>query len=161
LGQCRVGRRTLFFVGHFTVVCQIGSGLLHLRTLSGFVYLAGIIDVGTRKWVGYAVATHMRTSLCLEALEMALTHEGCGPTLVHSDRGSQYASGDYKALLNTHNISLSISAKGECWDNAITESLWGTFKTEVGDTFTNLNDVERCLFDYWLFYNRERRHSTD
>jgi len=134
--------------------------ITYLRTLSGFVYLAAIIDLGTRKWVGYAVASHMRTSLCLEALEMALRHEGRAPRLKHTDRGSQYASEDYRRRLKDKGIVLSMSAKGDCWDNAVSESFFGTLKTELGDTFVDLSDAERELFDYWIFYNRHRRHST-
>lgn len=136
------------------------TDITYIRTMVGFVYLAGIIDLGTRTWVGFAVASHMRTSLCLEALEMALIHQGISPELFHADQGSQYASEEHNAALRAHGITLSMSGKGQCWDNAVTESLWGTLKTELGDTFVDLEDVKKNIFDYWLFYNRERRHST-
>lgn len=134
--------------------------ITYLWTPHEVLYLAVILDVGTRKWIGYAVANHMRTSLCLEALDMALQHEGTAPVLKHNDRGSQYASDAYRARLQQRGITVSMSGKGDCWDNAITESFFGRFKTELGDTFENQREANKDIFDYWLFYNKQRLHST-
>lgn len=136
------------------------SDLTYLHTPLGTCYLASIIDIGTRKWVGYAVDTHMRTDLCTRALHMALVEEGAAPALHHSDRGSQYASDAYQATLDAHNITVSMSGKGNCYDNAVKESFFGTFKTEVGDTFLDVEDIEQQVFDFFNFYNRNRLHST-
>ena len=134
--------------------------ITYLHTPLGMIYLAVVLDIGTRKWVGYSVANHMRTSLCLDALEMALCHEGTAPAVHHSDRGSQYASEAYRARLKQQGITLSMSEKGNCWDNAISESFFGRLKTELGNTFSSLQDAQRELFDYWLFYNKIRLHSS-
>ncbi len=134
--------------------------ITYLRTLQGWVYMAAIIDLRTRKWVGFAIASHMQASLVTDALNMALEQEQNLPTLMHSDRGSQYASDAHRALLKQRGIAMSMSRKGNCWDNAVSESFFGTFKTEVGDSFVDDNDVRSCAFDYFNFYNRQRRHST-
>jgi transposase InsO family protein len=134
--------------------------ITYLWTPKEVIYLAVIIDLGSRKVVGYAVDNHMRTSLCLEALEMALTHEATAPELAHTDRGSQYASEAYRARLQQRGITLSMSAKGDCWDNAVSESFFGTLKNELADHFLTLQDAKRELFDYWLFYNKNRLHSA-
>lgn len=136
------------------------ADITYLWTLSGWMYLAVVLDVRTRKWVGYAVANHMRTELVDEALRMALFHQVHEPDMMHSDRGAQYASEQHRELLKDHGITLSMSRKGDCWDNAMVESFNGTFKTEVGDTFVDEHDVRASVFDYHCFYNRERPHST-
>jgi len=134
--------------------------ITYLHSPGGFLYLATVLDVRSRRLLGYALATHMETSLVLEALRMALCHEGSAPELWHSDRGSQYASGDYKRELDHRGITLSMSAKGDCFDNAVAESFFATFKREVADTFANLRDAQREVFDFYLFYNRVRMHSS-
>lgn len=134
--------------------------ITYLRTAEGWAYLAVVLDVGSRRWLGYCVANHMRAELCLNALHMALQEQGRPPQLCHSDRGSQYASQTYKDKLDKHNITLSMSRKANCWDNAITESFFSTFKREVGDSFLNVHDANRESFDYYLFYNQKRLHST-
>lgn len=126
----------------------------------GFVYLATIIDVGTRRWLGYAVADHMRAELCTEALSMALLHEGQSPSIIHHDRGSQYASTVYREMVEGCGAKLSMSRKGDCWDNAIGESVFSRFKEEVGDTFVDLADAKENVFAYYNFYDNERLHSS-
>ncbi len=139
--------------------CWVGD-ITYLRVGTQWRYLATILDVGTRRWMGYAVADHMRTSLVTEALSMAITHEGKRPKLLHSDRGSQYARGDHRRYLQENNIDLSMSRKGNCWDNAVAESFFATFKNEVADTFASDLDVRHSLFSFFLFYNKKRRHSA-
>lgn len=146
---------------------ETGSGervwcadITYLRTLSGWLYMATVLDVRTRKWVGYAVASHMRTELVDAALRMALVQELEAPSMMHSDRGSQYASDSHRRLLKQNNIKLSMSRKGNCWDNAVAESFFGTFKAEAGDTFVDEADANAVVFDYQCFYNRKRRHSA-
>lgn len=136
------------------------ADITYLRTLQGWLYLAVVLDVRTRKWVGFAVADHMRTELVDAALQMALLQEYEAPSLMHSDRGSQYASDGHRRLLRQYNIKLSMSRKGNCWDNAVAESFIGTFKTEAGDTFVDDADAQAVVFDYQCFYNRKRRHSA-
>ena len=134
--------------------------ITYLRVGNSFMYLAAVIDLGTRKWVGYALQSHMRSSLICDALDMALMHEQAAPEWVHSDRGSQYASGDHRAQLSKRGIALSMSRRGNRWDNAVAESFFGSFKGEAGDTFFDNHDVQETTFDYFNFYNNERIHSA-
>ena len=136
------------------------ADITYLWTPCGWMYLAVVLDVRTRKWVGYAVADHMRAELVDDALRMALVQECYAPHMMHSDRGVQYASEQHRLLLKDNSITLSMSRKGDCWDNAMVESFNGTFKTEVGDTFVDEQDVRRSVFDYYCFYNQERPHSA-
>lgn len=136
------------------------ADITYLGTPHGWLYLAVVLDLRTRKWVGYAVAKHMESKLVTAALTMALYQEHDTPKLMHSDRGSQYASAEHRALLRQQGIALSMSRKGNCWDNAVTESFFGTLKTEAGDTFLDEDDARAVLFDYQSFYNRERKHSA-
>jgi len=136
------------------------ADITYLRTLYGWMYLAVVLDLRTRKWVGFAVASHMRAELVDVALGMALLQEGEVPQMMHSDRGVQYASEQHRDLLDEYDITLSMSRKGNCWDNAVVESFNGTFKNEVGDTFVDEDDVRSSVFDYHCFYNRERPHSS-
>lgn len=100
-------------------------------TLEGWLYLAAVLDLHDRQLVGWAMAGHMRTSLVLDALEMAV---GCRQSekglIHHSDRGSQYASRDYRATLDRHGFQASMSRKGNCWDNAVMERFFGSLKSE-------------------------------
>ena len=91
-----------------------------------------MLDLFSRKVVGWAMADHMRTELASEALQMAIIHRRPVRGLLHhSDRGVQYASDDYQKLLREHQMDVSMSGRGECWDNACMESFWGTLKTEL------------------------------
>jgi transposase InsO family protein len=136
------------------------SDITYLSTWSGFVYLAVILDIKTRSWLGYAVDTHLRSSLVEDALQMATEQTSLLPELFHADRGSQYASESFRAELTRLNATLSMSRKGNCWDNAVAESFFGTFKHEVADSFVHLEDAKREVFNYFCFYNQERRHSS-
>ncbi len=138
--------------------------ITYLWTSEGWMYLAVILDLFSRKVVGWALADHMRTDLVLEALLKALRDRLPGDDLMHhSDRGSQYASDDYRATLDAHGIECSMSRKGDCWDNAVVESFFGTLKTELDaeDHWERRAEARYDVFEYIeVFYNRRRRHST-
>jgi transposase InsO family protein len=140
------------------------ADITSIWTASGWVYLAAIIDLATRMIVGWSMARHMRTELVESALRNALTSRVPASTLVHhSDRGSQYASASYRALLALHGIECSMSRKGDCWDNAVMESFFGTYKQELAhhESWNGLLDSRAATHDYIeVFYNRQRLHST-
>ena len=128
------------------------------------MYLAIVMDLFSRRIVGWAMATHMRTELVLDALDMALGLRVPAPGLLHhSDRGSQYASHDYRDVLRENNIVCSMSRKGNCWDNAVVESFFGTLKKELiyRRPWATLRAVREAIVEYIeIFYNRRRKHST-
>lgn len=140
------------------------SDITYVRTIEGFLYLAVIIDLFSRKVVGYAVANHMRTELCLEALEKALGRRSPENGLIHhSDRGSQYASKAYQETLRAHGCIASMSRAGCCYDNAVVESFNDKIKQELLDRgpLKNAKDTREAIVDYIeMFYNPERLHST-
>ena len=140
------------------------ADITYLWTLSGWVYLAAIIDLATRKIVGWSMARHMRTELVEAALLNALACRAPAARLVHhSDRGSQYASASYRALLEQHGIECSMSRPGDCYDNAVIESFFGTFKQEWAhhQRWDGLADARASTFDYIeVFYNGQRLHSS-
>jgi putative transposase len=140
------------------------TDITYLRTAQGWCYLAAIIDCYSRMVVGWALATHMRTELCLDALNDALHRRHPGPGLVHhSDRGSQYTSRDYRKALDANHMVASMSRRGNCWDNAVAESLWATIKRELTDgvNWSSKEELEAALFEYLeVYYNRTRLHST-
>src|SRR5205807_33173 len=108
------------------------TDITYIPTDEGFLYLAGVMDMCSRKIVGWSMGDHVRTELCLDALKMALQSRQPGDDLIHhSDRGVQYASSDYQLLLQSHGIRVSMSRVGDCYDNAAMESFWGTLKTEL------------------------------
>jgi putative transposase len=127
------------------------------------MYLAVVIDLFSRRVVGWSMATHMRTELVLGALEMALGRRFPGPGLLHhSDRGSQYASHDYRKALEDHHIICSMSRKGNCWDNSVVESFFGKLKTELiyRRPWPSIKMARVAIADsIEVFYNRKRRHS--
>ncbi len=140
------------------------SDITYVRTWQGWFYLAVIIDLFSRRVVGWAMAEHMRTELVLDALRMACRERQPLPGLVHhSDRGSQYASHAYQKALKEHGIVCSMSRKGNCWDNAPAESFFGSYKQELISqcAWPTGNRVIAATDDYInLFYNSKRRHST-
>jgi putative transposase len=138
------------------------ADITYLETSEGWVYLAAVLDLFSRRIVGWALADHMKADLVCEALTMALLQERPGSDLIHhSDRGSQYTSGGFQKLLAMHGITASMSRKGNCWDNAVMESFWGTLKRELGDYWQDKASVRPDLFDYIeVFYNRQRLHSA-
>lgn len=140
------------------------ADITYIPTQSGWVYLAAIIDLATRLIVGWSMARHMRTELVECALENALACRAPAAKLVHhSDRGSQYASHSYRLLLAKHDIECSMSRAGNCWDNAVIESFFGSFKQEWADhhRWSGLADSRAATHDYIeVFYNRQRLHSA-
>jgi transposase InsO family protein len=135
-----------------------------LATGEGWLYLAVILDLFTRKVVGWAMRDHMRAELTIAALTMAIQRRRPGPGLIHhSDRGSQYAAGDYRDALQAVAIIQSMSRKGNCWDNAPMESFFGTLKTELVHRreYPDRDAARRDLFAYIEgYYNRQRIHSA-
>jgi putative transposase len=141
------------------------SDLTYIWTGEGWLYLAVIIDLFSRRVVGWSMAEHMQTELVLTALQAALgqrSPSGAG-LIFHSDRGSQYASLNFRAALLSSGLTSSMSRRANCWDNAVAESFFGTLKTELIhlEEFTN-RATARTMIAEWIevFYNRQRLHST-
>ena len=138
--------------------------ITYIPTDEGWLYLAGVIDVGSRRIVGWSMADHLRTELVADAMEMALARRQPAKGLLHhSDRGVQYASDAYQRLLQGHRIAVSMSGKGDCWDNAVMESFWATLKTELvhNEHYVSREQARRSIFEYIeVFYNRKRLHSS-
>ena len=140
------------------------ADITYVATDEGWLYLAAILDVYSRKIVGWAMDRTMSRRLCMNALEMAVMTRQPGQGLIHhSDRGSQYASADYQAMLEKHGMVCSMSRKGDCWDNAPMESFFGTLKSESLHRykFRTRDEARREIFEYIeIFYNRTRSHSA-
>lgn len=140
------------------------ADITYIPTAEGWLYLAAVIDLCSRKVVGWAADDHLRAELPCRALQMALEHRRPnGPLLHHSDRGVQYACEEYQALLARHGLECSMSRTGNCYDNAVAESFFGTLKTELihHDTYATRDQAKLALFEYLeVFYNRKRRHSA-
>jgi transposase InsO family protein len=140
------------------------ADITHIRTEDGWLYLAAVEDLFSRKIVGWSMSDRIDSRLVVDALEMALQRELPGEGLIaHSDRGVQYASEHYRNLLRKHDITCSMSRKGNCWDNAPMESFFATLKKELvhHERYQTRDDARRSLFDYIeIFYNRVRRHSA-
>jgi transposase InsO family protein len=140
------------------------SDITYLPTRRGWVYLAVVIDLGTRKVVGWSVGRTMEQELVLRALRDAIFERRPEPGLVHhSDRGVQYASDEYRALLAEHEMVCSMSRKGNCWDNAVVESFFACLKREMrdDDIAADWRDAERRVFSYIAgHYNSSRLHSA-
>ncbi len=138
--------------------------ITYLHTQEGWLYLAVVIDLYSRQVVGWSMADHMRTQLVNDALLMAIWKRKPDKGLLwHTDRGSQYASESHRALLIQYSICQSMSRKGNCWDNAVSESFFHTLKTELihHETYQTRSTAKQAVFEYIeVFYNRERRHSA-
>lgn len=122
------------------------------------------MDLHLRKIVGWSMSDRMRDSLVTDALKMALFKRKvkCGELLVHSDRGSQYASDNFQKLLGQHGITCSMSRRANCWDNAAMESFFHSLRTECTyhERYQTREEAKQSIFDYIeVFYNRKRRHS--
>jgi putative transposase len=141
------------------------ADMTYVWTTEGWLYLAVIIDLFSRRVVGWSMAEYMRTELVLTALDSALGQRIPAQTglAFHSDRGSQYASGDYQAALQKADITCSMSRRANCWDNAVAESFFGTLKTElIHPRIFSTRALARTVIVEWIevFYNRQRIHST-
>lgn len=139
--------------------------ITYLWTDEGWLYLATVIDLYSRCVVGWAMSERMTAQLVCDALQMALwrRHSPTG-VIVHSDRGSQYCSAAYKALLSKHGLMCSMSGKGNCYDNACAESFFHTLKVEAihGERFPTRDGMKLAVFEYIeVDYNRTRRHSAN
>jgi transposase InsO family protein len=140
------------------------SDITYIRTRRGWLYLCIIVDLYSRRIVGWSLRPHMRTSLVLDALSRAMASRKVEPwkLIFHSDRGSQYASRAFRAVLREYRIISSMSRKGNCYDNAVAESTIGLIKKELvyARQFDNLFDAHPEIFRYIEgFYNRKRIHS--
>ena len=142
------------------------ADITYIWTLEGWLYLAAVLDSYSRKIVGWSMSDRMPASLVSDALGMALGRRRPGQAaslLHHSDRGSQYASLMFQDLLREHNITCSMSRKGNCWDNAMMESFFATLKKEriYLETYATREAARQSVFEYIeLFYNTHRRHSA-
>jgi transposase InsO family protein len=141
------------------------ADITYVPSGEGWLYLAAVLDVYSRRIVGWSMADHMETDLVEGALSMALEHRRpAGRDLLHhSDRGSQYASDDYQHLLACHGITVSMSGKGDCYDNAMMESFWATLKCELvhQQRYATREQGRQSIFEYIeVFYNRKRLHSS-
>jgi len=138
------------------------SDITYLRVGKSWLFLCVILDLYSRKIVGWALEDHMKTALVSSALKMAITRrKPQGGLIFHSDRGSQYASIALRELLKNNNFIQSMSRKGNCWDNAWTESWFATLKLELGEKFLSYDDAKNEIFQYIeAFYNRQRMHSA-
>lgn len=138
--------------------------ITYISTWEGWAYLATVIDLASRRVVGWALADHMRTELVTDAIEMAFTtRRPPAGAIFHSDRGCQYTSTDYHALAAEHGMVLSVGMAGECWDNAVAESFFATIKRELIDTraWPTRTGLRAAIFD-WIegWYNTRRLHSS-
>lgn len=140
------------------------ADITYIPTAEGWLYLAAVMDLYSRRIVGWTAEAHLKTTLVKEALRQALVDRHPAPGLLHhSDRGVQYCSVEYRSLLKTHGLSSSMSAQGHCYDNAAMESFWSTLKTELihRHLWNTRAQAKLAIFDYLeTFYNRRRRHSA-
>jgi transposase InsO family protein len=140
------------------------SDITYVDTCEGWLYLATVMDLFSRRIVGWSMSEHIDQQLTLSALRMALEARQPGTDLLHhSDRGSQYAAASYQRLLRDWGISSSMSRTGNCWDNAVIESWHRTLKVELigGDCYGTRDEARWSIFEYIeVFYNQRRRHST-
>ena len=139
--------------------------ITYIPTNEGWLYLATVIDLYSRKIVGWAMSDNMKTTLVNNALEMAISRrKPLKGLLWHTDRGSQYASYSHKDLCQKYGIVQSMSRKGNCWDNAVAESFFHTLKTELiyHEIFETRAQANQAIFEYIeVFYNRQRMHSAN
>lgn len=139
------------------------TDITYIPTVEGWLYLAVVMDLYSRKIIGWAMSDRMKDSLVINALKMAVFRRKVrSNALLHSDRGSQYASDSFQQLLRQNRITCSMSRKGNCWDNAAMESFFHTLKTECiyHEKYLTRDDAKKSVFDYIeVFYNRQRKHS--
>lgn len=138
--------------------------ITYLTTRDGWLYLAVVLDLASRRVIGWAMRHTLAGELTRDALTMALTsRRPAAGVLHHTDRGSQYAAGDYQVLLAAHEMECSMSGVGDCWDNAVAESFFATLKRELADgaDWQTRDEARTAVFEYIeVWYNRQRRHSS-
>ena len=143
----------------------ISARTTYIPTDEGWLYLATVIDLYSRKIVGWSMSSNMKAELVNDALLMALWKRKPSKGLVwHTDRGSQYASDSHLKIIKQHQIIQSMSRKGNCWDNAVAESFFHTLKTELThqQKFKTREEAKHVIFEYIeVFYNRQRLHSAN
>ena len=141
------------------------SDITYIPTEEGWLYLAGVMDLCGQKIVGVSMDSRMTKELVINALEDAINHSGnVKGCILHSDRGSQYCSNDYSKRAKEAGFTISMSRKGNCWDNAAMESFWGKLKQEWLNEqhFKTREEAKAAIFEYiWIFYNRKRIHETN
>jgi putative transposase len=141
------------------------SDVTFIPTREGWLFLATILDLYSRKIIGWSMGERNTTELIVDALQMALSRRGnVEGVLLHSDQGRQYASAEYQALLKANGIVCSMSRKGDCWDNAVMESFYHLLKAELiaFEKFRTRAQARQGIFEYIeVFYNRQRSHSTN
>ena len=140
------------------------TDITYVWTAEGWLYVAVVMDLYSRRIVGWSSADHMETELCLDALRKALAHRSDVEGLIHhSDRGVQYASDEYRKALDASGITCSMSRRANCWDNAVAESFFGSLKSELiyRRPWMTRKQASDAIGEYIeIFYNRVRRHST-
>ena len=139
------------------------TDITYIATDEGWLYLTVMLDLFSRQVVGWSIQPRMTKQLVIDALRMAWFRRRPGKGLiVHSDRGSQYCSHEFQAALKGYGMSSSMSRKADCWDNAPTESLWGSLKraSVYGRRFATRNEAKNAVMDWLAFYNSTRLHST-
>ena len=136
--------------------------ITYLWTAEGWLYLAVLLDLYSRRVIGWALSTRMTQDLAIAALDRAFFERNPEAGLLHhTDRGSQYTSSRYQKRLKKKGLVVSMSRKGDCWDNAVAESFFATLKIELGNTFSSREAARLALIDYIeIFYNRQRRHTS-
>lgn len=138
--------------------------ITYIHTGEGWLYLAAVLDLGSRRLLGYSMARHMRTELVTDALDMAVAARGgdVEGLIFHGDRGSQYISGDYRGRLAEFQMRQSVGRTGVCWDNSVAEAFWSSLKRELVHRyrFATRADARRTIFTWINWYNRTRLHST-
>ena len=138
--------------------------ITYIVTLEGILYVAAVLDLFSRRIVGYSMAEHMRAELVCDAMHMALKNRLYPEQLLfHSDRGCQYASHEFRGVLDEHSVTASMSGRGDCYDNAVIESFWSNLKKELifHRKFLTLEEARLAIFEYIeVFYNRKRIHTT-
>jgi putative transposase len=144
-------------------VAWVGD-ITYIPTGEGWLYLASVLDLGSRRWLGYSMADHMRTELVADALRMAAGARG-GVTegiIFHGGRGSQYMSGEYRDLIAEFGMVQSVGRTGVCWDNSVAEAAWSSLKRELVHRyqFPDRASARRAIFAWINRYNTSRRHSS-
>jgi transposase InsO family protein len=140
------------------------ADITYIQTQEGWLYVAAVLDLCSRMVIGWSMAEHLKTELVEDALQMAFRRRNpSAGVLHHSDRGVQYACGDYQELLKAHGCTCSMSRRGNCYDNAAMESFWSTLKRELvyHEQYATREEARLSIFEYIeVFYNRVRRHSS-